>query len=160
MQDVRNQRKKTIIPNLMDSEIQVVFYKQNLFGTQSQCCLTFPWTESQILLKCCLIYTDTLFVSIILFLLLDLGLFLSFLCGLFFFIIFIFVITIHIISLKQTLFFSLILEYIPLFFLNSHCNIVSMRMKRCGNRSSRPSGGCFWRKRIVVRYQKFSLRVI
>ena len=33
-----------------------LFYKQSLFSTQTQCCLTFQWIEPQMLLKFCLIH--------------------------------------------------------------------------------------------------------
>ena len=32
------------------------FYKQRIFSTQPHCCLTFSWTELQVLLNCCLIH--------------------------------------------------------------------------------------------------------
>ena len=51
-----------IITNLLVSiELYLIlwyklFYKQRLFSTQPQCWLTFYWTESEMLLKCCLLH--------------------------------------------------------------------------------------------------------
>ena len=36
----------------------MLFYKQRIFSTQPQCCLTFLRIEPQMLLKCCLLHID------------------------------------------------------------------------------------------------------
>ena len=38
--------------------IHAFFYEQCFFSAQPQCCLTFWWFKSQMLLKCCLLYAD------------------------------------------------------------------------------------------------------
>ena len=58
----------------------LLFYKQHSFSTQSQCFLTFPWFEVQMLLRCCLICIHLLYLG--------LGLFMSYLSDLFFIFIF------------------------------------------------------------------------
>ena len=72
------------------------FYKQRFFLTQSQCCLTFSWMELQMLLRCCLIHISIITLGYFLYLLflcpcLGLGLFMSYLCDLFFIFILIFI---------------------------------------------------------------------
>ena len=37
------------------------FYKQSLFSTQPQCCLTFSWIKLKMLLRCCLIHISNFF---------------------------------------------------------------------------------------------------
>ena len=96
------------------------------FSTQPQCCqccLNFSWIELQMLLKCCLIYTtvvilrtETNFYLVSMCPCLGLGLFLSFLCDLFF--IFSLIFIDYITSLKQTyLFFVHFLEKITIFWI-------------------------------------------
>ena len=63
--------------------------KYTLFSTQPQCCLTFSWIELRMLLRCCLIQTSIVIMRHFLYLLywcpcLDLGLFIFYLCDLFF----------------------------------------------------------------------------
>ena len=77
-----------------------LFYKQRFFfffSIQPQCCLTFSLIKSQVLLRCCLIPLSIIILRYLLYLLylcpgLDLGLFMSHLCDLFFIFIFIFII--------------------------------------------------------------------
>ena len=81
-----------------------LFYKQRFFSTQPQCCLTFPWIELQMLLRCCLIHITTITLEHILYLVylspcLGQGLFLS-LWSIFIFKL-IFIVINHITSLKQ-----------------------------------------------------------
>ena len=89
------------------------FYKQRFSSTQPQCCLTFSRIELQMLLRCCLIHVRIIIVIHFLYLLylcpcLDLGLFMSYLCDLFFIFIFIFIKINRIVSWIQTyLFFCL-----------------------------------------------------
>ena len=67
------------------------FYKQRFFSAQPQCCLTFSWTELQMLLRCCLIHLIIIIWRYFLYLLylcsfLDLGLYMSYLCSFAYFI--------------------------------------------------------------------------
>ena len=83
------------------------FSKQHLFSAQLQCCLNFSWIELQMLLSCCLIHIAIIILSHILYLVylypcLDLGLFMSYLCDLFFIPGLIFISINHISSFKQT----------------------------------------------------------
>ena len=115
------------------------FYKQHFFSTQPQFCLTFSWTELQMLLTCCL-HISIIVVRHFLHLLylcpwLDLGLFMSYLYDLFFIFIFIFVMINRITSWIQThVFFRLFFRICPIIF--------------------------GWRMRKTFKYQKFSLRVL
>ena len=66
-----------------------LFYKQRFLSALPQCCLTFSWIEFQILLKCCLMPIAIIITWHILYLIclckcLGLGLFMSYLSGLFF----------------------------------------------------------------------------
>ena len=96
-----------------------LFYKQRLFSTQRQCCLTFSWIEPQMLLRCCLIHKSIDILSHLLYLLyqcpcLDLVLFILYLCDQFFS--FIFSMVNCITPWRQAyMFFCLFLEYV-LFF--------------------------------------------
>ena len=77
------------------------FYKQRNFSTQPQCCLTR--IELQMLHSCCLIHKSIIILRHFLYLLylcpcLDLGLFVSHLCDIFFVFIFIFIMITCIIS--------------------------------------------------------------
>ena len=98
------------------------FYKQRFFSTQRQCWLTFSWIELQTLLRCCLIHIIIIILRHVLYLLylcpcLDLGLFMSYLCDLFFIFIFIFIMINRIISWIQTyLFFCLFFRICPIIF--------------------------------------------
>ena len=69
---------------------------QRFISTQPQCCLTFSWIDLQMLLRCCLIHVSIILLRKILHLLylppwLNLGLFMSYLCDLFFIFIFNFI---------------------------------------------------------------------
>ena len=73
------------------------FYNQCFFSTQLQCCLTFNefLMKLQVLLRCCLIHKSIIILTHFLYLLhlcacLELSLFMSYLCDLFFIFIFIF----------------------------------------------------------------------
>ena len=105
-----------------ETGITCFFYKQRFFSIQPKCCVTFSWIDLQMLLRCCLIHVSMIILRHVLYLLfscpcLDLGLFMSYLCDLFFFFIFIFVIINRIISWIQThLFFFLFIEYVLLLF--------------------------------------------
>ena len=84
-----------------------LLYNQSLLSTQPECCLTFSWIKLQMLLRCCLIRTCIILLRHFLYLLylcpsLDLGLCMSYLCGLFFIFISIFIMINRIISWKQT----------------------------------------------------------
>ena len=72
----------------------LLFYKQHSLSTQSQCFLTFPWIELQMLLRCCLICIHLLYLG--------LGLFMSYLSDLFFIFIFMFIMINRIILWIQT----------------------------------------------------------
>ena len=106
-------------------QIHALFYKQRFLSTQPQCCLTFSWIELQILLRCCLIHIIIIILRHLLYWLclcpsLDLALFMSYLCDLFFFFVFIFIMMNCIISWIQThLLFCLFLEYVLLFSDNN-----------------------------------------
>ena len=102
--------------------IHAFFYKQRVFSTQSQCCLTLSWIELQMLFRCCLINKGIIIVRHIIHLLylrpcLHLGLFMLYLCDLFFIFIVIFIMFNRIISWIQThLFFSLLFRMCPITF--------------------------------------------
>ena len=77
------------------------FIRYAFFPTQSQCCLTCSWIELQMLLRCCLIHVSSIILKHFLHLLyLGLGLFMSYLCDVFF--IFIFIMVNRVISWIQT----------------------------------------------------------
>ena len=82
-----------------------LFFKQRFFSTQPQCCLTLLWIELQVLLRCCLIHIIKLFQDIFYVLYfypcLGLGLFMSYLCDLFFIFSLVFF-TINLCNLIQT----------------------------------------------------------
>ena len=84
--------------------LQTLFFnKKRFFSTQPQCCLTLPYIELYMLLRCCLIHIGTVilrhcFYSLHLCSWLDLGLFLPYLCDLFFISIFIFIMINRVIS--------------------------------------------------------------
>ena len=87
-----------------------LFYKQLFFSTQPQCCLTFSWIELKMLLRCCLTHVTVIKLRQILYLgylcsCRGLGLFMSYLCNLFFIFSLIFNVINHITSLKQTHYF-------------------------------------------------------
>ena len=89
-----------------------LFYKQRLFLTHPQRCLTFSLIELQMLFRCCLIH-----LSIIIQRHFFLGLSMSYLCDQFFMFMFIFVIIKRIISWTQThLFFCLFFRIWPIIF--------------------------------------------
>ena len=129
-----------------------VFHKQRFFSTQRQCCLTFSWTEHQMLLRSCLIHITIIISRNILYLVyscpcLGLGLFMSYLCDLFFFFSLIFIVINHITSLKQMhLLFVQFLEYLPLFLDDN----VDKESKSFSNSKSSASVCClafawFWK---------------
>ena len=102
--------------------LRAFFYKQRLFPTQPQCCLTFSWIEPQKLLWYCLIHISIILLRHFLYLLylcpcLDLGLFMSYLCNLFFIFIFTVIMINHIISwIQTTLVLLLIFENMSYYF--------------------------------------------
>ena len=102
-----------------------VFYKRRFSSNQPQCCLTFSWIELQMLLRSCLTHITIIIPRHILYLIylcpcLDLDLFKSYLCNLFFNFRLIFIVVNHVISLKQThLLFANFPEYF-LFFLDDN----------------------------------------
>ena len=69
------------LPRVFHSQVHTLFFKRKpFFSTQPQYCLTFAWTEFQILLSCCLIHISMIILrhflySLYLRLSLDLGLF-------------------------------------------------------------------------------------
>ena len=70
-------------------EAHAFFYKQRLFSTQPQCCLTFSWIEPQMLFRYCLIHVTIKILRHVLHFVylcpyLALGLLMSYLCDLFF----------------------------------------------------------------------------
>ena len=93
--------------NKINCGVTRFFYNQRFFSTQPQCCLTFPWIELQMLLRCCLIHITIIILRHILHLVyfclcLGLGLFMSHLCDLFFISSIIFIVINNITSFKQT----------------------------------------------------------
>ena len=88
-------------------QITCFFYKQLFFSTQPQCCLTYSsWTELQMLLRYCLMHIRIIIPGHIIYLLhlcpcLGLGLFMSYLCDLFFIFSLISIVINHITSSKQ-----------------------------------------------------------
>ena len=95
--------------------LHAFFYKQRFFSTQPQRCLTLSWIKLRMLLRCCLIHKSIIILRHSLYLLyfctfLDLVLFMSDLCDLFFIFIVIFTMINHIISWIQTLSLLLIFE--------------------------------------------------
>ena len=97
------------------------FYKQCVFSTKPQCCLTVSWIEPGMLLRCCLIHISMIILRHVLYLLclcprLDLGLFMSYLCDSFLIFIFIFIMINRIILWTQIhLFFCLFFRIYPIF---------------------------------------------
>ena len=87
-----------------------LFYKQRFFSTQPQCCLTFWWIEPPMLLRYYLVHKSIIILRHLVYLLylcscLDLSLFMSYLCDLFFIFIFIFIMINRIISWIHVLLF-------------------------------------------------------
>ena len=111
------------IASMLLIQLHGFFYKQRFFSTEPQCCLTFSWIELQMLLSCCLIHISIITVRHFLYLLnlcwcLHLGLFMSYLCDLFFIFIFIFIVINCIISWIQThFFFCFFLKICPIFWM-------------------------------------------
>ena len=106
---------------IISRRLHVFFYKQRFFSTQPQCCLTFSWIELQNWLKCCLIHINIIilrhFYLLYLCPCLDLGLWMLYLCDLFFIFPFIFIMSNRIISWIQThLFFYLFFGICPMVF--------------------------------------------
>ena len=85
----------------------------------ARCCLTLSWIGLKILLMCCLLQISIIMLRYILYwvyVCLSVGLFMSYICNLFYFYSLIFIVINHKISLKQThLFFAQFLEDFPLF---------------------------------------------
>ena len=96
----------------------------------------------QMLLRCCLIHTTIIMLSHILYLVylylcLDLGLFMSYLCDLFYIFSLVFIVINHVTSFKQTyLFFVHFLEYLLLLL----DDIVDEESKKFSNSKSSVSG--------------------
>ena len=119
------------LPKITWKCITRFFIGNAFFLNQSQCCITFSWTELQMLLTRCLIHTSIMILRYFLYLLylcpcLGLGLFMSYLCDLFFVFIFIFTMINRVISWVKTrlLFFLLSLEHVLLFLddnMNEEC---------------------------------------
>ena len=97
------------------------FYKQRVFWTPPQYCLTLSWIELQMLLRRCLIHIAIFVPGHILYLVylcpcLGLGLLMSYPCDLFFMFILIFIVINYITSLKQAhLVFVQLLKFLILF---------------------------------------------
>ena len=101
-----NRKKRHFNICIKFSEAQAFFYKQHYFSIQPQCCLIFSWIKLQMSLRCCLINVSIFILRHFLYFLylcpyLDLDLFLSYLCGLFFIFVFILTMINHIIPSKQ-----------------------------------------------------------
>ena len=124
------------------------FLKSNaFFSTQPQCCqrcLNFSWIELQMLLKCCLICTtvvilrtETNFYVVSLCSCLGLGLFLPFLCDLFFIFSLIFINYITIIKTIIINNYFLLLKQTYLFFVHflekKHCFWIITWVKKANN---------------------------
>ena len=96
-------------------------YKPRFFSTQPQGCLTFSWIELQMLLRYCLIHIIIMILRHFLYLLclfpcLDIRLFMSYLCDLFFIFIFIFIKWLIIWSHEYRLLFCLFFRVRPIIF--------------------------------------------
>ena len=97
-----------------------LFYEQRFFSTQLWCCLTFPWIQLQMLLKCCMLHITIITlrrISYLVYLCSWLGvvLLVLYLCDPFFIFSLICIIINHTILLKQEhLFFAHFLEYLIL----------------------------------------------
>ena len=50
------QKKFPLFVLIQTNLIECFFYKQRIFSTQPQCCLTFPWIQLQMWLRCCLLH--------------------------------------------------------------------------------------------------------
>ena len=120
------------------------FYKQCFFSAQPQCCLTFSRIELQMLLRCYLLYITVIMLRYILYLVylcpyLGLGLFMSYICDLFFIFSLVFVVINHITSLKQTpLSFVHFSEYLLLFLDDN----MDEKSEYFANSECSASGGC------------------
>ena len=92
----RHRRKEAYI-------LHAFLYATFFFSAQPYCCLTFSWTELEMLLRCCLIYISIIILRhmLLLCLCLSLARFMSYLCDLFFIFSLIFSALDHITSLKQ-----------------------------------------------------------
>ena len=138
----------------MNKHTRFFFCKQRFFSTQPQCCLTFLWIELQVFLRCCLIHISIIVLRYILHLVylspcLGLGLFMSYLCDLFFIISLTFIVINHITSFKQTyLFFVQFLEYLLLF---DHDD-VDEQSQYFSNSKSSASGCCLETMRLPWKF--------
>ena len=108
------------------AHIHVFIYKQLIFSTQPQCCLSFSWIELQMLLRCCWLHISTIILRHVLYLLylspcLDKGLFRTYQCDTFFFLIFsMFIMINRIISWIQPHFFCFLFFEYDLLFLGDN----------------------------------------
>ena len=97
------------------------FYKHRFFIIQPQCCLIFSLIELKMLLRCYLVHTSIIILKKNLYLVyfcpyVSLGLFVSYLYGLFFIFSLIFIFINYMTSLKQTqLVFAHFLEHLLIF---------------------------------------------
>ena len=90
---------------LLKFTMHVFFYKRHFFSTQHQCSITFAWIQLRMLPKCCLgcIIVPRHFLHLSYFCsYLDLQLYMSYLCDLFFIFNFIFILINRIISWVDT----------------------------------------------------------
>ena len=103
---------------------KTTFYTETFgwcFWMHTQCCSTFSWIELQVLLRCCLIHMSIIMLRHFLHLLclclcLDLGLFMSYLCDLFWFSSsFSLSLMVWSHECRHACFFAYFLEYVPLF---------------------------------------------
>ena len=124
-------------PKFDPTQIHAFFCKQRFFSTQPQCCLTFSWTELQMLLRCCLMHKNIIMLIHFLHLLylcpcLDLGL--------------------------VMIYFSF-LSLFPLWlvlWIQTHL-FFCLQFKICPN-IFRWEGE--WKMWLIFQYQKFSFRVL
>ena len=103
-----------------------LFYKQRFFLTQPQCCLTFSCIELQMLLRCCLIHITINIPRHISYLVhvcpcLGLGMFMSYLCDLFFISSLLFVVINHINHSNRCICFLYIFQNIPYYLWMIMC---------------------------------------
>ena len=101
-----NRKKKDTLAFVKGLVKHMLFFISNAISIQPQCCLIFSWIKLQKSLRCCLINVSIFILRHFLYFLylcpyLDLGLFLSYLCDLFFIFVFILTMINHIIPSKQ-----------------------------------------------------------
>ena len=117
------------------------FIWNTLFSTMPHCCLTFSWIGLQVLLRCCLIHISIITLKHFLYLLylcpcLDLCLFMSNLCDVFFIFIFIFIMTN---IMNTSILVSLLIFQNMSYFLVHN---VDKKCKQFSNSKSSASGCC------------------